>query len=283
MRLSRTCTLLLFVLTFPSAASAAANKEHLQLMAEIRMLQEQQQQLQALLGNFGDALKTVTAKLDEQNAAARKAMADQGLTMNGIGENVRVLREKVDDTNVRVASVSQEIDALRQAVVTSQAAAQPATTPTTPSGESGGAPTVPAGTQPTGVNPLPAGVSPQRAFEASMDDFTSGRLELAITGFQTFIQSFPRSPQAADAQFYIGSSYFSQGKFSEARDAFQKEIDSYPQGALVPDAYFKLGQTYERLNQIDEAKKAYTALMNKFPNAQLSVMARTALERLNRR
>ena len=30
-------------------ARAAANKEHLQLMAEIRMLQEQHQQLQALL------------------------------------------------------------------------------------------------------------------------------------------------------------------------------------------------------------------------------------------
>ena len=34
------------------ARRAAANKEHLQLMAEIRMLQEQKQQLQQLLGSL---------------------------------------------------------------------------------------------------------------------------------------------------------------------------------------------------------------------------------------
>ena len=88
------------------------------------MLQEQQQQLQQLLGNLSDALKGVSTKIDDQTAAIRKAMADQALSVNGIGENVRVLREKVDDTNVRVSSVSQDIEALRQAI-SSQPAAQP--------------------------------------------------------------------------------------------------------------------------------------------------------------
>src|SRR5690349_16264423 len=97
-------------------AQAAANKEHQQLMAEIRMLQEQQQQLQQVLGNLTDALKAVSTKLDDQSAAMRKAMADQTLTINGVGENVRILREKVDDTNVRVSSISQEIEALRHAI-----------------------------------------------------------------------------------------------------------------------------------------------------------------------
>ena len=50
-------------------ARAAANKEHQQLMAEIRMLQEQQQQLQQLLGNLSDALKGVSTKIDDQTAA----------------------------------------------------------------------------------------------------------------------------------------------------------------------------------------------------------------------
>src|SRR5438874_8355778 len=106
----------LLAATLPGQASAAANKEHLQLMAEIRMLQEQQQQLQALLGNLSDALKAVSGKLDDQTAAMRKAMADQTLTITNVGENVRVLREKADDTNVRISSVAQELEALRQAL-----------------------------------------------------------------------------------------------------------------------------------------------------------------------
>src|SRR5436190_945442 len=116
MKCSRTLPVLVFALLVPHAARAAANKEHLQLMAEIRMLQEQQQQLQALLGNLSDALKAVSGKLDDQTAAMRKAMADQTLTITNVGENVRVLREKADDTNVRISSVAQEIEALRQAI-----------------------------------------------------------------------------------------------------------------------------------------------------------------------
>src|SRR3954470_23266222 len=127
MKCSRTLPLLVFALLAPNAAHAAANKEHLQLMAEIRMLQEQQQQLQALLGNLSDALKTVSGKLDDQTAAMRKAMADQTLTITNVGDNVRVVREKADDTNVRISSVSQEIEALRQAI-----ASQPAPQVTTP-------------------------------------------------------------------------------------------------------------------------------------------------------
>ena len=80
MKLSRTLLVVLLGLGLqPRPAHAAANKEHLQLMAEIRMLQEQNQQLQALLGTLQDTLKTVTTKIDEQSAATRKAMADQTL------------------------------------------------------------------------------------------------------------------------------------------------------------------------------------------------------------
>jgi tol-pal system protein YbgF len=262
-------------------ASAAANKEHLQLMAEIRMLQEQTQQLQALMGTLQDTLKTVSTKLDDQSAATRKAMADQTLAVTNMGENVRVLREKADDTNVRISSVAQEIDALRQAISSQPAAQVPTSAPvgSEPVGGSTGAST------PTPVTtPPPVGVSPQRMFDASYADFSSSRYELAIQGFQSFIQAFPKSPNAALAQYNIGMSYYNQNKWNEAREAFQKVIADYPQDAQTnAEAYFKLGQTYEHVNQIDNAKKAYETVVQKYPSAFQATLARQALERLNRR
>src|SRR5258706_7986296 len=125
MRLTRFAVpAVLSLLVVPSAASAAANKEHLQLMAEIRMLQEQQQQLQGLLGDLKDTLRTVATKIDDQSAAMRKAMADQTLATTNIGDNVRVLREKTDETNVRISTMAQELEALRQ-TLTSQPTPQP--------------------------------------------------------------------------------------------------------------------------------------------------------------
>jgi tol-pal system protein YbgF len=258
-------------------ASAAADKQHLQLMAEIRMLQEQHQQLQALLGNLQDTLKTVTTRIDEQSAAMRKAMADQTLAVNNIGDNVRVLREKTDETNVRVSTIAQEIDALRQAIA-SQPAAVPAGTPPGTGTEPGTAPQTP----PSAVTPT--GVSPQRMFDASYDDYTSARYDLAIQGFQSFIQAFPRLTQAADAQYNIGMAYFNQNKWAEARDAFQKTIQDYPQATdRVADAYYKLGQTFEQLKQADNAKRAYETLIQRFPAAFTATQAKMALDRLNKR
>ena len=278
MKCCRTLPVLLFaILAQAQPASAAANKEHLQLMAEIRMLQEQNQQLQALLGSLQDTLKTVTTKLDDQSAATRKAMADQLLAVNNIGDNVRVLREKTDETNVRISTVSQEITALREAI-----ASQPA--PAVVPGSTD--PLAPGGATPPPVQPAPrpVGVSAQRMFEASYDDYTSGRWDLAIQGFEGFIQTFPRTAQAADAQYNIGMSYYQQSKWSDARDAFQKVISDYPQNAeRVPEAYYKLGQTFERLNQVDNAKRAYETILSKYPNSFHANQARPALERLNKR
>jgi len=274
------------VLMYPASASAAANKEHLQLMAEIRMLQEQQQQLQALLGNLSDALKTMSGKLDDQSAAMRKAMADQALTITNVGENVRVLREKADDTSVRISSVAQEIEALRQAIA-SQPTAAPAALPSPTGGEATAPGVTPpgAGVPPASApaNPIPVGVSQQRMFDNVMDDYTGGRWDLAIQGFQSFIQAFPRSPRAAEAQTYIGHSLYNQEKWREASDAFQKVISDYAQSPQVPEAYFKLGASFERLNQVDNAKNAYDTVIKNYPNTAEASLARQALERLSRR
>jgi tol-pal system protein YbgF len=269
--------LLLSLFAVSVSPALAANKEHLQLMAEIRMLQEQNQQLQALLGSLQDTLKTVTTKIDDQSAATRKVMADQLLAVNNIGDNVRVLREKTDDTNVRISTVSQEINALRQAI-----ASQPPPAAALPSPDPAAVPSATPSQPPTASPPV--GVSPQRMYEASYDDYTSGRWELAIQGFQGYIQTFPRTAQAADAQYNIGMSYYQQSKWPEARDAFQKVISDYPQNTeRLPEAYYKLGQTFERLNQVDNAKRAYETVIQKFPTSFHANQARPALDRLNKR
>lgn len=290
--------LLVAFLAFATRPAFAADKQHLQMMAEIRLLQEQQQQLQQLVGALQDTLKTLNTKLDDQAQANRKSMADQQLAVNNINDNVRVLREKTDETNVRISSVSQEIEAMRQAVSAlpqPQPGAAPMTQPSAGAPASGypannfTSPAAPGTTaQPSAAAPpsaIPPGASPQRMFDTSYDDYTAGRYDLAIQGFQSFIAQFPTLPQAADAQYNVGMSYFNQNKWNEARDAFMKVISAYPQaqGTTLPDAYYKLGSTYEHLNQIDAAKQAYQTVLQKYPNASSAPLANSALQRLNRR
>src|SRR3954470_23935408 len=88
----------------PSAAFAA-DKETRQMMADIRILQEQAQQLQNLLAPMADAIKAVNSRIDEQTGTNRKLVADQKVIIDTLANDVRVVREKVDDNNVRVGSL----------------------------------------------------------------------------------------------------------------------------------------------------------------------------------
>src|SRR5436853_1223175 len=88
--------------------AAAANREHQQLMADLRILQEQSQLLQNMIGTLAEAIKAVNARLDQQAEADRRAFADEKLLVDTLTKDLSVVREKVDDNNVRVGSLSQE-------------------------------------------------------------------------------------------------------------------------------------------------------------------------------
>lgn len=257
----------------------AADKTHQQLMAEIRMLQEQQAQVQQLLGGLADTLKTVTAKMDEQTNATRKVFADQMLVINGIADGVRILREKSDDTNVRLATMTQEIESMRQVIQSMPApgAAQPVS-----GGESSTAP-------PTGTTPAPsappssAGVSPSKAWDAAFNDYTGGQYDLAIQGFEFYMKTFPSSARTDDAQLGIGNSYYALGNYKEAVTAYERVIADYAGADSVPQAYYKLGLSYEALKQPDLARRAYQTVMKEHPGAPDATLAKQRLDSLNKK
>ena len=60
------------------------------------------------------------------------------------------------------------------------------------------------------------GTSPQRAYDAALSDYWGSDYDLAISGFEAYLTTFPKSERADDAQFYIGQSYYNQGKYTEA-------------------------------------------------------------------
>jgi tol-pal system protein YbgF len=264
---------------FAAAPARADDKTHQQIMAEIRMLQEQQAQLTRTLAGLVDTLKTVTTKIDDQSSVNRKTSADQKLLIDGIADNVRILREKADDTNVRLSSMTQELESMRHAVSSMPApAAVLPTTPTSPTDPDAPPVTAP----PVGAAPPPT-ASPDKMYSAAFSDFTGGQYDLAIQGFELYLRYFPKSLRAPEAQLNIGNSYYAQGKFGDAVTAFQKAIADYPQSDSIPTAYYKLGLSYEGLKQVELAKRAYETAIKNFPNAFDTQLARQRLDALNRK
>jgi tol-pal system protein YbgF len=260
------------------AVSAAANKEQQQMMADIRMLQEQSQQLQILLGALNESLKAtnarIDARIDEQTNFTRKAFADQKLSIDNVTNDLRVVREKVDDNNVRVSSLTRELDALRQAL---QQQSAPRTTTTEPDAGTGTA--LAGGATTPAAPPIAVGTSPQKLWDMAQADYALGQYDLAVQGFDAYIRSFPKSDLADYAQVQIGNSYLNDGKYDKAVDAYETAIRNYPNGSAVPEAYYRKGLALRSLGQRDRAREALEYAVKTYPDSDAGRLAKQVLGR----
>jgi TolA-binding protein len=270
--------LLAVAILLAAVPARAANKEHQQLMADLRILQEQSQLLQNMLGTLNDAIKAVNTRLDQQAETTRKAFADQKLVIDNLTNDVRVIREKLDDNNVRLGSLTQEVDSLRQSL---QQTARPSVTNEPDAGGAGAAAS-------TGTAPAPSpavGVSPKQLFESAQSDYWAGSYELAISGFTDYIKSFPKSDQADDAQVLICNAYLTDGKYDKAVEACDVAIRTYPSGDKIPEAYYRKGVALQSLKNIDAARDAYERAIAGDPggeNGTIGRLAKQGLDRLRR-
>src|SRR5215471_16573029 len=273
-RLLRPLLAVILALLVASPASAA-NKEHQQLMADLRVLQEQTQLLQNIINTLAEALKAVSARLDQQAETNRKSLADEKLLIDALTKDLNIVREKVDDNNVRVGSLSQEVDALRQLV--QQALARQSTSSDSPTT----LPAVPGVPPPPSNNPPPiasAGASPTATFDHAYSDYTAGLYDIAIDGFEAFLKDFPTATQAPRAQFLIGSAYLNDGKYDKAVEAFDKVVRLYPSDRdRVPEALYQKGIALRSLKQPDQARAAWELVMKNYPDTPAGTMAKQAL------
>lgn len=262
------------VLAAPAHA-LGADREHQQIMADIRMLQEQATRLQLAMASVDEALRRIASKMDDRAEATRRAFADQQLAVKTMADGVRILRERFDDTNVRISSLSQEIEALRVAIPPSPPVhARLETDPET------GLP-IDADPAAAPTSPAAPGVSPQRMYDTAWADYTNGQWSLAIQGFEAYIKTFPRSELADDAQFYIGQTHYADGSFRDAVDALEQVLLNYPDGDVVPDASYKRGLALDRLGETDRARQAFELVVKNYPDSTMATLAQQAIDRLN--
>lgn len=281
-RMTRTILAILTVLAIAPAPLFAADREHEQLMADIRMLQEQTLRLHQLIAGFEGTLETLSSRLDDQDEAVRRSFADQRLTAKNVASGVRILREKLDETNVRLSSMSQEVEALRISIPPpAPSVAQLLVDPET--GLPTAAATPEAGTMPppTPAAAASAGVSPQRMYNTAWSDYTSGQWTLAVQGFDAYVKTFPRSELTDDAAFYIGQTHFAEGNFEEAVVAFEEVLLTYPDGDIIPEASYKRGLTLDRLGQPDRARQAFELVVTNYPDSMMATLAQQSLDRLS--
>src|SRR3989339_2008110 len=75
--------------------------------------------------------------------------------------------------------------------------------------------------------------TPTQIYGAAYTDYTTKNYDLAISGFQEYIQQYPNGTLVMNAFFWIGVCNYEKGEFSSAIDSFDKLIELYPKSEKI--------------------------------------------------
>ncbi len=119
----------------------------------------------------------------------------------------------------------------------------------------------------------------QRVYGQSFDALKAGSYSIAITGFKDFLTSYPNSPLAENAQYWLGESYYVTHDLDSASTAFRNVLQKWPNSRKTPDAMLKLGYAQLDQKKVSEGRNTLSQVVQKYPGTDA---ARHATDRLQR-
>ena len=123
----------------------------------------------------------------------------------------------------------------------------------------------------------PAGADEQRVYDAALDKFKAGGYGAAIAGFNTFLKTYPKSPLAASAQYWIGNAQYAQKDFRGAIATQRQLIAAYPDSPKVPDAMLNIATAQLDLGDGAGSRRTLEDLLAKYPKSEAAAKAKQRL------
>ncbi len=253
-----------------------------------------------------DPVQIKLNELDGRVGKVERVISNQSLVelsqrIDALQAEVRQLRGRMDELENGLQSARKEQRDLygdldkRIAALQGGARAGSPAGGSTPADASGGPP----GATDAAAAPGAAGTGPGSAAAAAADAaaqggassveqalyaqafaaLKAGSYSVAITSFKEFLGSYPASPLAENAQYWLGEAYYVNHDFDAAAGAFRAVLQKWPAGRKAPDAMLKLGYTQFEQKKFMESRATLTELTRKFPDSDA---ARIAAERLKK-
>ena len=120
----------------------------------------------------------------------------------------------------------------------------------------------------------------QTDFDKALGELREGRYPQAIVDFQGFLNAYPDSLLAGDAQYWLGEAHYLSRDYAAAKEAFINLGVRYPESARLPDALLKLGYIYSEAGETDRAREVLQKLVQAYPDTQAANLAERRLQAL---
>ena len=210
-------------------------------------------------------------QLEQDTKRMSEEIEDHGVVINGIVE--RDLSEMLFNLETLTQKVADLESGVRQQY------GQPGTgVPATDNRAEVGS-TI--GGEETGIVDSDESISTEQAlYNASKDSFDQGRFEESMEGFRRFLERYPNSELADNAQYWVGECYMALKKYDRAIAAYEDVKKKYPEGNKVPDAMLKQAMAFLEKGDETSTRILLKRIINAFPESDQARVAEQRLETL---
>ncbi|MCE1182877.1 MAG: tol-pal system protein YbgF [Rhodocyclales bacterium] len=116
-------------------------------------------------------------------------------------------------------------------------------------------------------------------YETALGHFKAARYKEASSSFAAFVQKYPSSQLAPNAQYWLGNAWYAQQDCKRAIDAQSVVTVKYADSPKAPDAWLAIASCQQDMNNAAAAKRSLESLIAKYPNAPAAETARQRLKK----
>jgi len=253
--------LIVIALPLTAIAQSKEQKEKIDRMAaqleelktELILVQRQTQAMQDTFNKTMGELNTLIVQMGDNISAVRRAQSAISTNTTDTSGQISSMGERITATNNRMERLSEQFASLRKLIED--------------------IPKMPTFTQLTPGNA-------EQLFAAAYSDYSRGNFDLALSEFRQYVETFPSSELADNAQYWIAEILLAQRKTTEALAELEKVAQVNPQGDKTSLALFKRATLLLELGRKDEAVAQFLALVKDYAKTNEATLATQQLQQI---
>jgi len=254
-------SLIVIALPLGAAAQSKDQKEKIDRMAgqieelktELILLQRQTQTMQDTFNKTMGELNTLIVQMGDNIAAVRRAQSAISTNTGDTSGQISSMGERITATNNRMERMSEQFASLKKVIED--------------------IPRMPTFTQLTPGNA-------EQLFAAAYSDYSRGNFDLALSEFKQYVETFPSSELADNAQYWIAEILLAQKKTPEALAELEKVAQVNPAGDKTSLALYKRATLLLEMGKKEEAVAQFLVLVKDYAKSQDAALATQQLQQI---
>jgi tol-pal system protein YbgF len=137
--------------------------------------------------------------------------------------------------------------------------------------------------KPAATTEAEASPAENKAYQAALEQFKLGNYPLAVSAMQGFLVTYPSSPLASNAQYWVGMAYSGQRDYKNAISAQRKLLATWPDSTKAPDAMLSIASAQETMGDRKAAQRTLEELVSRYPASSAATSAKQRIAAFSKR